>query len=133
MRGGSWIFPTTRWSHYLIDGFTCRRCALPVKPGRKRGPRAASIHHTTPEAVAADCITLCFACNRSVGHPAPDHPEAGAVYLLPTERAYQIEIIRPMTKDLMAHLSGGQPLRPLQRSLLRDYVAKVREHVRRLR
>lgn len=126
MRGGSWIFPTTRWSHYLIDAFTCRRCLCSVRPHATRGGDIATIHHTTPEAVAHDCITLCGSCNSAVGHPYPDHAEAGSLWLAPTNRTDLIRAARPYAKLLYQEARGAVTIPDPLASNLRAFIERRR-------
>lgn len=88
-RGGSWIWPPTRWAIYYRDSFTCQHCGVKVTPGvhpretsRKNGwtpkltngtfvdklvddTHVACIDHPRKGCPVEECVTSCFPCNSS--------------------------------------------------------------------
>lgn len=94
-RGGSWIWPPTRWAIYARDRFRCVYCqgkvrggvhpeekqATYVMPGHPRGWRTggrgwasdeecASIDHPFPGCRVDQCVTACWRCNSRLRNEA---------------------------------------------------------------
>ena len=62
-RGGSWLFPATRWAIYLRDGFTCVYCGAGdrLSVDHLRSVLREGRRDNSPR----NLVTCCLSCNSS--------------------------------------------------------------------